>query len=434
MFILILIVLNVCGQEATANPHQDLKEKASKGDAISQNALGWNYAQGIGIDADEAEAIKWFRQAAEQNHPIAQYNLGYCYSRGIGVEINYEDSMMWIHKAAIQDHANAQAALGYAYWEGLGVKKDYKEAVKWFRKAANQNAENAQWSLAAALELGLGTIKNEVESYKWYLLAGVQGNESAREGISRMEKRLTREQIAEGQRLAGDFMELKTSESRPPETANEFSDRQLKSTGTGFFITENGYLITNHHVIDGASKVRLITSNGAIAAVVVKSDKANDLALLKCEGDFSPLSVVLSRDVKLGDSVATVGFPNVDLQGFSPKLAKGEVASLAGASDDARYFQVSVPVQPGNSGGALVDDRGNVVGVISAKLDALETIRVSGAIPENVNYAVKSSFLLSFLESIPAAMNGLKKPNDREEKFEDVVSAAQNAAVLIMVY
>ena len=68
----------------------------------------------------------------------------------------------------------------------------------------------------------------------------------------------------------------------------------------------------------------------------------------------------------LGGTVATVGFPDIGLQGFAPKLAKGEIASLSGAGDDPRYFQISAPVQPGNSGGALVDERGNVIGIVSA--------------------------------------------------------------------
>jgi S1-C subfamily serine protease len=75
-----------------------------------------------------------------------------------------------------------------------------------------------------------------------------------------------------------------------------------------------------------------------------------------------------------------VGFPNIGLQGFAPKLAKGEVAALTGAADDPRYFQISVPVQPGNSGGALVDERGNVVGVVSAKLNASAALQTSGAL------------------------------------------------------
>ena len=132
--------------------------------------------------------------------------------------------------------------------------------------------------------------------------------------------------------------------------------------------------------------------------------------------------------------MATVGFPNISLQGFAPKLVKGEIASHSGAADDARYFQISVPVQPGNSGGALVDERGNVVGVVSAKLNARAALAASGALPENVNDAVKSSFLQGSLEAVPEVAAKLKEPNTQERKFEDVVKAAEQAAVLVLVY
>jgi S1-C subfamily serine protease len=105
-----------------------------------------------------------------------------------------------------------------------------------------------------------------------------------------------------------------------------------------------------------------------------------------------------------------------------------------GAADDPRYFQISVPVQPGNSGGALVDEHGNVIGIVSAKLNAAAALTTSGALPENVNYAVKSSFLLSFLESVPDVAKKLKTPVTVERKFEDVVKSAQDAAVLVLVY
>jgi len=127
-------------------------------------------------------------------------------------------------------------------------------------------------------------------------------------------------------------------------------------------------------------------------------------------------------------------FPSIGLQGFSPKLAKGEIGSLAGIQDDPRYFQISVPVQPGNSGGALVDARGNVVGIVSAKLSAKVALDATGSLPENVNYAVKSSLLLSFLESVPDVAAKLKDPNIKDEAFEDVVKSAQDAAVLVLVY
>ena len=107
---------------------------------------------------------------------------------------------------------------------------------------------------------------------------------------------------------------------------------------------------------------------------------------------------------------------------------------ISSAGDDPRYFQISVPVQPGNSGGVLVDERGNVIGIVSAKLDASAALAASGALPENVNYAVKSSLLLSFLESVPEVSDKLKAPNTADEKFEDVVKSAQDAAVLVLVY
>ncbi len=178
----------------------------------------------------------------------------------------------------------------------------------------------------------------------------------------------------------------------------------------------------------------MVTSASLIPAKVVKVAGANDLALLKAEGKFAALPVAVSRAVMLGATVATVGFPNIGLQGFAPKLAKGEIASLSGEQDDARYFQISVPVQPGNSGGALVDERGNVVGIVSAKLSAQAALATSGALPENVNYAVKSSFLLSFLESVPEVSANLKEPNTKERKFEDMVKSAEQAAVLVLVY
>jgi serine protease Do len=194
------------------------------------------------------------------------------------------------------------------------------------------------------------------------------------------------------------------------------------------------HLISNYHVVKDATKVRLLIGRDLIDAKVVQVDAANDLALLKADGRFAPLPIAASRTVSLGGTVATIGFPDIGLQGFAPKLVKGEIASLSGAGDDPHYFQISVPVQPGNSGGALVDDRDNVIGIVSAKLDAGAALAASGALPEDVNHAVKSSLLLSFLESVPDVDAKLKAPITADRKFEDVVKSAQDAAVLVLVY
>ena len=277
---------------------------------------------------------------------------------------------------------------------------------------------------------GVGLPQDYVEAHKWFNLASSQGLEIARIYRLIAEKMMTPEQIAEAQQLTREFVPRKenSNSSDSPSPANP------TASGTGFFITDDGYLISNYHVVKDATKVRLLTSAGLIDAKVVQVDAANDLALLKADGRFAPLPIAASRTVNLGGTVATVGFPDIGLQGFAPKLAKGEIASLSGAADDPRYFQISVPVQPGNSGGALVDEHGNVIGIVSAKLDASTALAASGALPENVNYAVKSSLLLSFLESVPAVSAKLKAPNTKDEKFEDVVKSAQDAAVLVLVY
>ena len=213
--------------------------------------------------------------------------------------------------------------------------------------------------------------------------------------------------------------------------ASEERHQESGVTGTGFFITEDGYFVTNEHVAGEGANVRIDTSAGMIPAKVVKVDKLNDLALLKAEGKFIALSIGESGKVKLGATVATVGFPNPRLQGYSPKLARGEIGGLAGIQDDPRRFQISAPIQPGNSGGALVDERGNVVGVVHATLNQSAAIATSGTLAQSVNYAVKSSYLLSLLESAPEVASKLKKTNTGDRKFEDVVSEVEHATVLV---
>lgn len=245
---------------------------------------------------------------------------------------------------------------------------------------------------------------------------------------------MTRDQIAEAQRLTREFKPRQAMQPDTTGSASPVAKSGPSGSGSGFFITAGGFLITNAHVVKGGSKFKLVTPSGLIPAIVVRVDEGNDIALLKAEGHFASLPVAASRAVRLGSTVATVGFPDIGLQGFSPKLAKGEIAAMSGVQDDPRYFQISVPVQPGNSGGALVDERGNVVGIVCAKLDAATALNASGALPENVNYAVKSGFLLSFLESTPEVIAELREPNTKDEKFEEMVNSAERAAALVLVY
>jgi len=410
---------------------------AEKGNVQDQLTLAFNLKMGIfGQKKDPKEAAKWYRAAAEQGDADGQWTLGKMYADGDGIDPDPVEAARFLGKAAEQGSPAYQSMLAYRYLTGKGVVQDYFNAAKWYRRAAEQGDAGDQEALGAMYRFGWGVPKDYVVAYKWYNLASAQNQTNAIHNRDDIASSMTHSQIAEGQRLSREFVARKeggaSNRADGPDSAAVGAAPRF--TGTGFFITDDGYLVSNFHVVKEAVKVRLLTDAGLIDARVVKVDAANDLALLKAEGRFAPLPVAASRGVRLGSTVATVGFPATGLQGFSPKLAKGEIASLAGSQDDARYFQISVPVQPGNSGGALVDERGNVVGIVAARLSAQAALDATGALPENVNYAVKSSFLLGFLESVPDVAAKLKEANSKDEKFEDVVKSAQEAAVLVLVY
>src|SRR5882724_2444392 len=120
-------------------------------------------------------------------------------------------------------------------------------------------------------------------------------------------------------------------------------NNELKATGSGFFVTADGYFITNFHVVEDALKIKIRNADGIFPAIVIRRDKVNDLALLKVTGKFSALSVA-KDDAQLGDSVFTIGFPNITMQGMQPKYTDGKVSSLAGLKDDPKQYQISVPV------------------------------------------------------------------------------------------
>jgi len=470
------------------------RKAAEQGDANAQYHLGRCYENGEGVPQDDAEAVKWYRKAAEQGHELAQikldglyretlsadkdvvlkgainwcrkaaeqgdadaqYKLGCCYWRGRGVTRDEQEAVKWYRKAAEQGNVEAQFWMGFSYDVGLGVSKDDKEAVKWYRKAAEQGDAAAQWSLGIFCFNGKGVPQDYVEAYKWYNLAaandltakasaaiGVQSPAELRDQIA---NRMTPDQIAEGQRRASQFVARPGKAGAGDQSGLPDSDATPTGSGTGFLITvgNSPCVLTAHHVVNEATAIKVVVGGKAFTARVVGADPANDLAVLRIAASASDILAVAlpqpalpitgSRQVKLGDSVFTIGFPNTVVQGFAPKLTRGEINSLAGVQDDPRYFQTSVAVQPGNSGGALVDVRGNVIGVMTMRLDDLKTLELTGSLPQNVNYGLKSSFVLAFLESVPELAAALPPPHAENRRFEDVVKEVQQATVLVVTY
>ena len=207
--------------------------------------------------------------------------------------------------------------------------------------------------------------------------------------------------------------------------------------GSGFFITTDGYFVTNFHVVAKGNVFGIRTINDKrYSARLIRGDQANDLAILKVdvdEGEFTPLPIDDSLNVKRGTKVVTIGFPHLDLQGIEPKVTEGIVNSLTGMKDDPRYFQISLQVGSGNSGGPLINMSGNVVGVVSAKLSADAVYAKTGDVIQNVNYAVKSNYLRELVNSIPDLQEKLSPVSDEIFKNTEGVATKVEGAVGMVI-
>lgn len=205
------------------------------------------------------------------------------------------------------------------------------------------------------------------------------------------------------------------------------------TTGTGFYIHSSGVLVTNYHVISGAKKISIRSNNGDInQAIVLRVDRANDLALLKSsKSPVKPIFVASSTSVQKGDEVFTIGYPQVQLQGLDSKITTGIISSLGGFKGEPNSYQISVPIQPGNSGGPLINNSGLVIGVVVSKLSPAATIN-DGIIPENVNYAIKSNYLLELMnaESIQAPKQ-IDHPK-QNQKLPAIVRKIDESIVMVI--
>ena len=177
------------------------------------------------------------------------------------------------------------------------------------------------------------------------------------------------------------------------------AQERATSSGSGFVVAA-GRAMTNNHVIDGCQRVSVRTPQGQVLpARVMAGDVRRDLALLSFEGNAGPaLKFREGPAVARGEMVVTYGFPLSGVLSSGPSLTTGDISALAGLRDNPLHYQISAPVQPGNSGGPLLDSRGHVVGVVVSKLNAMRIAQMTGGdIPQNVNFAIKGGEALRFL-------------------------------------
>ncbi|OQM76450.1 hypothetical protein BFN67_13770 [Pseudaminobacter manganicus] len=170
----------------------------------------------------------------------------------------------------------------------------------------------------------------------------------------------------------------------------------VSSSGTGFFVNAQGWIVTNAHVVEGCTSISVPRlGTGTDLAI----DKQNDLAAFKLyDGAGKPHLPLRRSQPRLGEDIAAYGFPLNGLLSDSIKVTTGNINSLVGMDNDTRYLQVSTPLQPGNSGGPVVDQWGSIVGVSTAVLGSKFT-DATGIAAQNVNFAIRSNVVELFLQS-----------------------------------
>jgi S1-C subfamily serine protease len=188
---------------------------------------------------------------------------------------------------------------------------------------------------------------------------------------------------------------------------SQIEARKLGVTGSGFFVTDRGHVITNAHVVGDFKAVLVRDINSQFYhARIVRIDLQRDLALLVVDKVSKGLSIQKSTADLKGEDVFAVGYPMPGVQGQESKITNGIVSSLSGLEGDAALMQISAAIQGGNSGGPLVSTNGNVVGVVVSTINAKQILESSGRLAQNINYAVKSERLLEFLNDCGLEPNG----------------------------
>ncbi|MCB9958267.1 MAG: trypsin-like peptidase domain-containing protein [Rhodospirillaceae bacterium] len=215
-------------------------------------------------------------------------------------------------------------------------------------------------------------------------------------------------------------------ERRPPPPPG------TRYSGTGFCISRDGFFLTNEHVIRDGRRFTARNNRMEAALRVAFADPINDLALLQAERAVGePTAFRDSLHLDPGEDVVTVGYPLSGLLGSNAQVTTGAISALTGTANDSRVLQFTAPVQTGNSGGPLFDAYGLVVGIVSHKLNAEQIHRITGDIPQNVNFAVKGAVARAFLLAA-----GIEPPTadiGSRQSAAAIASAARDRVVQVLV-
>ncbi len=199
-----------------------------------------------------------------------------------------------------------------------------------------------------------------------------------------------------------------------------------QSFGTGFFVSPQGHMLTNAHVAGDCRQIGVMLETGRVAAQLVRKDERNDLALIKVDvrGAVPFARFRAQPSIRAGDDIVVAGFPLPTLLQNGLNITTGNVSAMSGLGGNIALMQITAPVQPGNSGGPLLDLSGNLVGVVVSKLNAQRVAQSTGDIPQNVNFAVQGAVARLFLEA--GGQRYVEAPSQRDMKAADVADQSRS--------
>ncbi len=226
----------------------------------------------------------------------------------------------------------------------------------------------------------------------------------------------------------------KRSAGQHPTSTTQSNGAAQPAAGTAWFVGHR-WLVTANHVVEGHSSLSVVFEGGTqLPARAITRDAANDVAILELDAEPPTTAgclVLSSGALMMGQSVFTLGFPHPDIMGTAPKLTTGEISAEQGLKDDPRFYQISVPVQMGNSGGPLLSIRGEVAGLIVGKLSPLVMLERTGDLPENVNYALKADYIRPLLRNLSLCQPPHPLPTQGDTDLSAVASRVRHAVTIV---
>lgn len=413
---------------------------AEMGNLSAIAEYGRRLADGVGVLENDIEAARWLERAANGGNAVAQFNLALMYADGEGVAVNRVTAYKWANLAGAA--GNEQAA-GLKSRVAARMSRDeinlaQRLSAEWapqkgkdlFADAASSEKDGSKSEGPETDRELVGTVQRGLSELGYYsgLIDGVYGPQT-KGAIEAFER-------ASGERVTGLVtpelaFKLGTAAAQPGTRPRITQPPAASSSGSGFLVTEQGHILTNAHVVTGCTRRTLRDGTNL---VMVAYDPSRDLALLSSSrlAGRTPLRFRSGRDLQVAESILVAGFPLSGLVSPDLNVTIGNVSALSGPDGSKSLIQVTAPVQPGNSGGPILDQAGSVVGVVVSKLDALAVAVITGDIPQNVNFGISLATVREFLDL--HGISVLQQPSSQTRTNAEIAELAGSGTFSILCH